>query len=247
MVISDKNKYLFVELPRTASTAISKELCENYDGIQILYKHATYDDFLKTASYVQQKYFTFSCIRNPLDKTLSQYFRLKNDHKGYFSKLRKKNNLTLAEWYLLRKYDFVQNKNADFVTYIKKISKFPYNDWSCLSHKQFDYVIKFENIQNDFAHVVKLLGLKQKRPLPVVNRTSLRNRDFLPYYKLDITELVKKKFSPFMRRWGYDLPSEWGNSRVSWINELEFQISTMFMKLYWKYFRSWENRKTPKL
>lgn len=66
MVISDKYKYLFVELPHTGSTAISRELCEYYDGTQILSKHIFYHQFLKTATPKRKNYFVFSCIRKPL-------------------------------------------------------------------------------------------------------------------------------------------------------------------------------------
>ena len=50
MIISHKYKYVFVGLPLAASTAISKELCEQYDGKAILAKHSIYQDFLKIAT-----------------------------------------------------------------------------------------------------------------------------------------------------------------------------------------------------
>ena len=40
MVISHKHRYVFVEIPHTGSHAISKELCEFYDGQIIHRKHA---------------------------------------------------------------------------------------------------------------------------------------------------------------------------------------------------------------
>ncbi|MBA3404443.1 MAG: hypothetical protein H0U13_07160, partial [Gemmatimonadaceae bacterium] len=67
MIISDRHRYLFVELPRTGSTAIHRELCAMYDGEPILQKHATYGDFLKIATDDQRRYFVFSTVRNPLD------------------------------------------------------------------------------------------------------------------------------------------------------------------------------------
>ena len=36
MIISHEHKYVFVEFPRTGTTAISKELCLNYFGKRIL-------------------------------------------------------------------------------------------------------------------------------------------------------------------------------------------------------------------
>ena len=85
MIISDKHRYLFVELPRTATTAIAKELRENYEGHSILYKHATYEDFLRIATDEQKKYFTFSCIRNPLDDVVSIYLKYRHNHGNSFT------------------------------------------------------------------------------------------------------------------------------------------------------------------
>ncbi len=43
MIISHKYKYLFIELPRTGTTAISKELRERYAGELIYEKHTKYE------------------------------------------------------------------------------------------------------------------------------------------------------------------------------------------------------------
>lgn len=67
VIISDRHRYLFVELPRTGSTAVHRELKARYDGTPILTKHATYRDFLKVATENQKRYFVFSSVRNPLD------------------------------------------------------------------------------------------------------------------------------------------------------------------------------------
>src|SRR3989344_2092106 len=57
MIISHKYKYVFIELSRTASEAISCELCEFYAGERILWKHASYRDFEKIAGSKEKKYY----------------------------------------------------------------------------------------------------------------------------------------------------------------------------------------------
>jgi len=76
MIISNKYKYVFIELPRTGTTAISQELCDFYGGERIFEKHSKYSFFKKNATLEQQGYFIFSCLRNPLDRTVSLYFHL---------------------------------------------------------------------------------------------------------------------------------------------------------------------------
>jgi hypothetical protein len=85
LIISHQHRYLFVELPRTGSTAIRHELRELYDGTPILHKHSTYDEFRRQASVAELQYFVFSTVRNPLDDAVSRYFKLKTDHNLRFS------------------------------------------------------------------------------------------------------------------------------------------------------------------
>ena len=79
MIISHKNKYLFVELQHTASSAISRELRVNYGGEPILRKLARYHEFLKAASAEEKNYFVFSGIRNPLDVAVTIYIKVRNE------------------------------------------------------------------------------------------------------------------------------------------------------------------------
>lgn len=237
MVISHKFKYLFVELPRTASTAISKELCEYYDGSRILYKHATYNKFLRFASSEEKKYFVFSCIRNPLNRTISLYFKLKTDHKGRFAKLAKLNKINFVNYFFLRRFNFVQKNKADFSTYFLKFYKMPYSDWSCLYHKKFDFIIRFENIQHDFAKALKLIGIEPKRSLPFLNITNQRKRNFLTYYTPETINRAKKIFGPFMKEWSYEFPPECGNNKVSWSTHIQYNFFNIFRKLFWIYLK----------
>ena len=98
MIISHKHQYVFVGLPLAASTAISKELCEQYEGKPILAKHSIYQDFLKIATEQEKNYKVIACSRNPMDISVSYYTKMINDTNGNFSneKLLRKNGGHLA-------------------------------------------------------------------------------------------------------------------------------------------------------
>lgn len=126
MIISHEYKYLFVELPRTGTTAIAKELIENYKGESVFNthsknKHAHYDDFLKQASDEEKNYFVFSCIRNPIDRTLTRYYKLKTKYMNpeediaRFKKQGRK--VSLQTYYLYLQFKFIHKKNASFSQY----------------------------------------------------------------------------------------------------------------------------------
>jgi hypothetical protein len=239
MIISHTHRYLFVELPRTASTAISHELRELYDGQRILRKHATYRDFLKTATPAEREYFVFSGIRNPLDDAVSQYFKYRSNHKNKYTdpdKLRRRKRL--ADYLAQLEFRFIHEREADFATYFRRFYPVPYNNWSDLSHRAFDFVIRFEHLQADFARVLELLGIEQQRPLPEVNRTSGKRRDYLAYYTPDIIPHARRVFGPYMKQWGYAFPPEWGETEVPWYHQAEFEFYNLFRGFYWRYLRA---------
>ncbi len=245
MIISHKHKYLFVELPMTGSTAISKELREQYDGVSILQKHSTYHDFSRFASEEEKRYFIFAGIRHPLDQVVSHYFKFKTGHSGQFTsdyhvaKLKKSLRFRLAYTYShLRRYQFIQENDADFGTFFLKFYKTPYNSWSSMDHARFDYVIRFEQLTDDFAEVVGQIGLELKRPLPQKNKTADKESDFFSYYNTpEVRERAMRVFGPYMKQWGYEFPTAWGPGAISWRTRTEFTLLNFFRNGYWKYFR----------
>ena len=239
MVISHKHKYLFVALPLTASIAISHELRENYDGSFIINHHATYLDFLKIATEDEKNYFVFSGIRNPLDQAVSSYLKYKTDHERWYTDPEKlKQSNFLIKYRNMTRFNFIRKNDPDFAAYFLKHHKIPYDNWSRLSHQTFDFIIRFENLQDDFAKALELIGIEQKRLLPVVNKTNKKDKDFLSYYTPETIPRAKRVFGPFMKKWGYDFPPEWGDTPVPWWNEMELEIINIFRVFYWKYLRS---------
>jgi len=238
MIISHQHRYLFVELPRTGSTAIARELMKNYGGRKILYKHSTFQDFLRKATPEEKKYFVFSCIRNPLDEAVSRFFKLKTDHRGQFTNP----EVIQRRWSIVSRLDrsisrFLRRTDADFPTFFKKCYRVTYNSWAHLSHKEFDCLLRFENLIADFDQALRRIGIEPIRPLPVLNQTNGRARDFASYYTPEIIPRAKKVFGPFLKEWGYQFPPHWGDAPLSWWNLFEFQFLNLFRVLYWRHLR----------
>jgi hypothetical protein len=196
MVISHKYKYVFIQLDKTASTAIAKELCENYDANPILWKHARYKDFMLIANAEQKKYFKFSGIRNPLDSAVSLYYYWKNaqgiENKKDF-----------------KKYKFITGTNASFADYFKKyLSKNIFCEWKYQNFEKLDYVYKYENLDTEFAKILNLLEITQKNPLQKFNQT-IDKKNFLEYYPKEIQGMARIVFSNAMKQFGYAFPDNW--------------------------------------
>ncbi len=240
MIISHRHKYIFVQLPRTGSTTIGRELRNLYDGQEILYKHCSYNEFLKFASAEEKEYFVFSCIRNPLDDAVSRYFKLKTNYRDRYTDQEKleRRQQNFVERIEDRLYHYIQENDADFADFFLKYYFISYNDWSSIDHKNLDFVVRFENMQEDFAKAVELIGMEQIRPLPIRNKTPERAKSYLDYYTPPTIKRAKRIFGPYMQQWGYEIPSEWGDTSVSWWHQAEFKIFTFLRMIYWKNFRS---------
>ncbi len=240
MIISHEYQYLFVELPRTGSTAISRELRETYSGLPILDKHATYYQFLKTARPQERKYFVFSGIRNPLDDAVSIYVQYKNNHNNRWTDpVKRARNRGIGGYIDNKVYDWIQKNDVDFETYFLTFYRIPYNRWASLSHKNFNYIIRFEHLADDFAEALRRIGIEPKRPLPIANKTEGKISDFTSYYTPRSIKRAKRVFGPFMVEWGYEFPQEWGRYTAPWWSQAEFQFFNVLRYVYWRYLQFW--------
>jgi hypothetical protein len=234
MVISHKNKYLFVQLPHTGCSAIARELREYYDGEPIHRKHSRYHHFLKSASEAEKKYFVFSGIRNPIEDAMSMFFKLKSNHEGYDNPINYIENGGFVTKRMRRKFEFVKNNHGDFKKYFRKSYRYPYDNWSRLDHCRFDYIIRFERIQDDFSEVLMQLGIEQIRPLPVYNKTRKRRDDETHLSASDLKNRVHWVFAPFMQKWGYKMPTEIGDGVVPFTSRIAYEIIGILRSLYWR-------------
>lgn len=261
MIISDANRYVFVELPRTGSTAVEKELITNYGGRRILRKHSTYEDFLEFANADQRNYFAFSSIRNPMDDAVSRYLKIKTDHNNRYSDpvrrkvrvgnrgsktyretgLSAKGDLpdprSLIERIDNRHFNWIQKHDASFADYFLRFYHLPYDTWARLSHNRLDFVIRFESLEEDFEKALQSMGLEKKRPLPVKNPTSGKEQDFEDFYTPETRDRAIRVFGPYMRTWGYEFPESWEVEGPSAMAELTYRALAIPRRIYWRVIR----------
>jgi hypothetical protein len=238
MIISHTHRYVFVELPRTGSTAVRRELRELYDGSPILHKHSTYDEFRRQARPDELEYFVFSTIRNPLDDAVSRYFKLKTDHRQRFSDItRQRHRRPLNSFLDQRMYRYLATTDADFATFFLHFYRLPFDTWASLDHRRFDYVMRFERLADDFEAVLNRIGIEPLRRLPVRNATGERQRRFEDYYTEPARRRALRVFGPYMRRWGYAFPGDWDLPRPSALHELGYAAFSRLARTYWTHIR----------
>ena len=233
MIISHKYKYVFVGLPLAASTAISKELCEQYGGKPILAKHSIYQDFLKIATKEEKNYKVIACARNPLDISVSYYTKMINDISGNFSneKLLRRNggHLKMRD-YKLSKY--LRDNNSSYEVFLSRYYRFPFDNWLSITSPYCTFIIRFDNLQEDFESALKHCDISPKRELPTINKTK-KKVTFESFYNERNSELSFSIFAPYMLKHGMTLPEIWKDKRVSSYSLFLFKLFGFIRKIYW--------------
>lgn len=154
----------------------------------------------------------------PLDDAVSQYFKLKTDHNQRMSDPNRapKSKPLLNRIIDRHVFRHLQRHDADFAAYFMRYQVLPYDRWSSLSHDQFNYIIRFEHLSDDFAEVLRRIGIEPKRRLPQINTTAARSRDYRDYYPPHTRSRARRVFGPYMERWGYAFPAEWDIAGATW-------------------------------
>lgn len=243
MIICDRYKYLFIQVPQTACSAIAKELVDNYNGEPILRKHSNYYDFIRIAKETQKRYFSFCGVRNPLDSVVSTYVKHKKNHQGgYTNQKRLKVHGGWVTKRELEMFKFTQNETHSFGGFLKRFYRQAYTSNADVNRPYCDFVIRYENLNDDFSLLLQKIGIKQCRPLPTLNTTEGK-QDYLQYYTDQATKrYAVKTFGPFMRQWGYEFPADWPSKNYGYFAMGKYNLLTKLRIHYFKWYKRMPER-----
>jgi hypothetical protein len=219
-MISHKHKFIYIHIPKCGGTSVELALLKN-EGIEmknymkddlnflseeqkqkfrigymhngICTQHRKIDEY---KSENQKKYFTFTFIRNPWERFLSEYF--------YISKALKLDNRL--------------NEYNDFVKLFPTFKHFVCGNFEKYffaghQHLQIDFVLnanqgkltnfvgRCEDMQYDFDYVCGKIGIP-KIKLPYRNPT--KHKHYTEYYDEETRQIVAEKYAKDIEYFGYE-------------------------------------------
>lgn len=200
-------KFIFVHIPKCGGTSIEENIGFNFEkniGFDfekqnnIKGKHTKYfrlSDYEHLLGDSISEFFTFSLIRNPWERMVSNY------NSDIIS-----SNVTIDG-----KNTIEEKKDISFEEYLnlvlnKKIDNYVvnYKSWYNGNKYKSDYICKLENIQSDFSYVCGRLGI-DNRQLEHVNKTDYTyNKDYRSYYNNETKDLIYKSFKYEIMKFKYD-------------------------------------------
>ena len=203
-MISHKHKLIFIHIPKTGGTSVEDVLFKpngkrtTKDLWMFPNKYQTGGLQHIMASHIIQEvsedifseYFTFSIVRNPWDKMVSQY------------------NYTITKRPDLRKYIGI-TESVSFKEYINHVVKakihvqwdpqykFLYINKKCA----VDYIGRFENLQEDFDTVCDKIGSPRQK-LPHKNKS--KHKHYTEYYDDETKQIISEKYAKDIEYFGYE-------------------------------------------
>lgn len=191
------HKFIFIHIPKTGGTSVESALKLSLDH----HDHQFYRKSFKNYT----DFFVFTVVRNPFDRAVSDYKWVTNTKYSYPAKQLKEMFVNKSFEYFLDNY-----YNLKF----KDVKRFKNLNWFKNHHlthcreqidllnpiDDVDYIMRFENLQQDFDIVCEKIGIPQQQ-LPHKNKTNRKH--YTEYYNDETKKIVAEKFSKDIEYFGY--------------------------------------------
>tara|TARA_B100000676_G_C18013247_1_gene808003 strand:- start:500 stop:1288 length:789 start_codon:yes stop_codon:yes gene_type:complete len=226
MIVSHKNKFVFVHIPKTGGTSIVQALypyldpeqdiiiggherhdnpstfsASEYEKNNQLHKHSSAVEIKKVIGQdIWDEYFIFAFVRNPFARVVSLYEWWKQTE--WVGEKKKKKEIKEMTFKDFTKSEYTGFTMLDSLTYKK--SKKIYSQYSKVM--DVDFVGKLEDVHASFAYICGILNLPRIQ-VGVYNKSSQKNDPYEGYYDEESLSNVGYKFSEDAKAFGYHFNS----------------------------------------
>ena len=203
IIILPKFKVAYINSPKNACTTIKTILAEA-DGLNFITKNykdiheAHYSlNFFKHLSFdeIPKNYFKFTCIRNPFDRIVSFY-----THKIMRNKYNK-----ILKYYGIDKHNKkeYQNNFKNFIDLLYERKNFELHlahQTTALHIEKLDYIIRFEDFNNDFKKICNHIHYKGK----IYHKMKSNHRKYQEYYDKESRKKIEELYYKDLKELYYE-------------------------------------------
>lgn len=204
MPIIHNLKTIFIHIPKAGGTSIEYLICDfplhryklinkynwygniRNDKIKYELDHSTMAFMKKNCKYFDNTYFSFSIIRNPYARLVSEYHYCKYQYSRFIKNLDSFKNFVYE---LNDKFEYIlNNKENDhfYVSHFLPQYLFTHN----YKNKQIvDKIYKLENIDEDWIDICKNLNIN-KELIKCEKNSSKMKYDYNDYYDQELKNIV---------------------------------------------------------
>ena len=196
MVINYEKKIIFIGIPFSASSAISKELLENYGFEPLFHKHSNVPLLeVKRRDINLDEYSVVAVKRDPVEVCFTSYIKARNNAHNVFEDAR---FFTENGGHVTKKarriYKKIQSHKWTFNEYIKNIYRIiPYDSYLSCNKPYINFAINALDMERDFQSFLQQHSFGSKGALPSYNKTENKTESS----ELS-NDVLKHAFGPFI-------------------------------------------------
>jgi hypothetical protein len=192
----DKNKCIFIHIPKTGGISVSKSLFGNLAGghrkleiYQIVFTKREFNN-----------YFKFTFVRNPWDRLVSAYFYMKKGGTNDRDRIWAEQNLSNYYDFDIFVKNWINRENIE--TCIHFVPQYSFVCEPGSSSPRVNFIGYFEHLQEDFCYISKKLGLNTS--LFHYNKTMANKIDYRSFYSEATRKIVAEVYRRDIEIFGYD-------------------------------------------
>tara|TARA_B110000467_G_C18334374_1_gene496136 strand:- start:2940 stop:3563 length:624 start_codon:yes stop_codon:yes gene_type:complete len=203
MILSHRKKFIFISIPKNATTAIRYGLRRWADVKSIgdresyFYHHvngAKMEEYFNQEGLAWNEYYKFAFVRNPFSRIVSQYFyalkcadnqKIKLSSPDYYKNCLKVKAGAQSFKDFLIKGDFQGMHGLDQLKWLTE---------------DFNFVGKVENFPDDYKHACREIGIKYQ---PLLIQNTSKHKHYTEYYDDETIDFAHNKFKASIERFNY--------------------------------------------
>jgi hypothetical protein len=238
--LSRTRRYLFLMAQGTGCTAVAggvlipkldgeyfpaAHIFDHQGNLRLNHKHARLAQLKREGLLTDEEadgLFKFTTVRNPFDRLVTDYLRLRSVLREALEKLPSNPDEVLKRNPSL--------KSPSLVRKIKLANQYPFSDWVERQlrvrgtrgrlRRPFspyqeprsmfkgyiegaDFVMRYERLQEDFNEVLRRIGVDEPIEIPKINVTKARDHNYREYYTPEARAIVERVYAPDIERFGY--------------------------------------------
>lgn len=184
----------FIHNKRCGGTSISKWLTQNFVCRKLKGKHTRYSKVARSGNIG----YSFAVVRNPWDRCVSAFFYQKRKIEERKAKIARGKGRKFSPLQIKTLENYFDMDFSEWLILNK--------NWNYLNVSQFefvngvDYILRFENINEDF----KILQDKLKCYKELPKRNSSEHASYRNYYTQEAIDLVSEKCATDIKYFNYE-------------------------------------------
>ena len=107
-----------------------------------------------------------------------------------------------------------------------------------------NFVIRHENIAEDYLFALNKVGVESPLSLPVANKTAGKKNNLSEYYTQEIRKQAIYVFGPFLAKYNYSFPHNWGAINIPLSSTFRFKVRGILRRINERFIKKHSGRKS---